>query len=208
MTSAHHPTPARVATLADADAIASTITSAFFHDPVWGSMFPSEQQRAAQSATMWRLYVTSALRYPWTLISPNAEAAAVWIPPGGSEVTEQEAEGLEQLLTDAAGRESARAIMAVYDQLDAAHPSEPCYYLSLLGVHNDHRGKGLGMALLAENLTRIDALGMPTYLESSNPANNARYESAGYRARDQLTTAGGHPITTMWRDARPVAPAG
>ncbi|MEU3735097.1 hypothetical protein AB0E81_37770 [Streptomyces sp. NPDC033538] len=35
------------------------------------------------------LYVPSALRYPWTLVAPGAEAAAVWIPPGGTELTQK-----------------------------------------------------------------------------------------------------------------------
>ncbi len=206
MTSAQRPapaaTPARVATLADADAIASTITTAFFVDPLWGPVFADESTRAARSAMMWRLFTRSALRYPWTLVTPNVEAVAVWIPPGGSEVTEAEAAGLEEFLSGVTGADTARAILRIYEQFDAAHPSEPCFYLSLLGVHDEHRGKGLGMSLLAENLTRIDDLGMPSYLESSNPANNARYESVGFAARDEFTTATGHVVTTMWRDAR------
>ncbi|WP_434593960.1 hypothetical protein [Streptomyces sp. A5-4] len=58
------------------------------------------------------------------------------------------------------------------------------------------------MGLLAESLVRIDAHGAPAYLESSNPANIARYESAGFTARDEITTATGHVVTTMWRPAR------
>jgi GNAT superfamily N-acetyltransferase len=38
---------------------------------------------------------------------------------------------------------------------------EPHYYLSLLGTRDEHRGRGLGMALLKENLARIDAERMP-----------------------------------------------
>jgi GNAT superfamily N-acetyltransferase len=54
-------------------------------------------------------------------------------------------------------------------RFDAAHPrEEPNFYLSLLGTHPSHAGRGIGMALLAENLARIDREGMPAYLESSN----------------------------------------
>ncbi|MFI6662191.1 GNAT family N-acetyltransferase [Streptomyces sp. NPDC050523] len=201
MNRTYRPVSARPATRADTDAIVDTLTTAFFRDPLWGPAFPDEQQRAVQAAAMWRLYVTSALRYPWTLVTPGVEAAAVWIPPGGTELTPQEEEGLEALLTRAAGPEVAKAILTIYDQLEAAHPDEPCFYLSLLGVHDDHRGKGLGMGLLAECLTRIDALGMPAYLESSNPANIARYQSVGFTARDTITIATGHVATTMWRPA-------
>ncbi|MFB7032416.1 MULTISPECIES: GNAT family N-acetyltransferase [unclassified Streptomyces] len=202
MTSAYRPSPARVATPEDIDALVDVMTTAFFHDPLWGPAFPDEPRRAVQAATMWRLHVTSALRYPWTLVTPGVEAAAVWIPPGGTELTPQEEAGLEELLAQAAGPDAAEAILAIYDQLEAVHPAEPCFYLTLLGVHDDHRGKGLGMGLLTESLARVDALGAPAYLESSNPANIARYESVGFSSRDEITIATGHVVTTMWRPAR------
>lgn len=192
----------RTATSADIDAVVTTLTSAFFHDPLWGPAFPDVERRAEQAAAMWRLYVTSALRYPWLLVTPGVEAAAVWIPPGGRELTEEEESGLEGLLTRTTGTETAGAILAIYDQLYAVAPEEPCFYLTLLGTHHDHRGKGLGMGLLAESLARIDALGAPAYLESSNPANLDRYRSLGFSPRDELTTATGHVVTTMWRPAR------
>lgn len=200
MTSTYRP--ARVATHADIDAIVATLTTAFFHDPLWGPAFPDASRRAEHAAAMWRLYVTSALRYPWTLVTPGVEAAAVWIPPGGTELTPREESGLEDLLAQAAGPDVATAILEIYGQLETAHPGKPCFYLTLLGVHDDHRGKGLGMGVLAESLARIDALGAPAYLESSNPANIARYESVGFSAREEITTATGHVVTTMWRPAR------
>ena len=196
------PGSARLATPADLDAVVSTLTSAFFHDPLWGPAFPDPSRRARQAAAMWRLYAASALRYPWTLVTPGAEAVAVWIPPGGTELTAPEAERLPELLTGAAGPEAARAVMGIYEQLEAAHPGVPCFYLTLLGVHDDHRGKGLGMGLLARSLERIDAIGAPAYLESSNPANLARYRSVGFTPREEITTATGHVVTTMWRPGR------
>jgi GNAT superfamily N-acetyltransferase len=91
--------------------------------------------------------------------------------------------------------------MDIFTLLEAVHPHDPPhFYLSLLGTHRDHRGAGIGMALLADTLALIDAEGMPTYLESTNPANNARYMRQGYRPVEQVTLANGHRITTMWRD--------
>ncbi|MFI7403641.1 GNAT family N-acetyltransferase [Streptomyces sp. NPDC049541] len=194
-------TPARLATPADIDAIVSVFTSAFLHDPVWGPAFPDEGRRAEQAAVMWRVYAGSALRYPWTLVTPGVEAAAVWIPPGGVELTAEEAEGLEGRLAGVTSPEVARAVMRIGEQFEAAHPSEPFFYLTILGTHSDHRGKGLGMALLAESLARIDALGAPAYLESTNPANLERYESVGFTVRDEITLATGQVVTTMWRPA-------
>ncbi|MFJ8062453.1 GNAT family N-acetyltransferase [Streptomyces sp. NPDC096142] len=202
MSRIHSAVPARTATAADIEPIVDTLTTAFFHDPLWGPAFPDKRKRAAQASALWRLCVTSALRYPWTLVTPDAEAVAVWIPPGGTELTPQEQDGLGSLLSRAAEPEVAEGVRSIFSRLDLVHPDEPCFYLSLLGVHDDHRGKGLGMGLLAESLARIDTLGAPAYLESSNPANLARYQSVGFTVRDTVTFATGHVVTTMWRPGR------
>ncbi|MDV9174870.1 GNAT family N-acetyltransferase [Streptomyces sp. W16] len=191
----------RVATIVDLDAVVATFTSAFLHDPVWGPAFPDERRRAEQAAVMWRVYAGSALRYPWTLVTPDVEAAAVFIPPGGVELTEEEAAGLEGRLAAVTDAATARAITVVGERFEAAHPAEPFFYLTILGTHADHRGKGLGMGLLADGLARVDALGAPVYLESTNPANNRRYESVGFEARGEIVTPGGQVVTTMWRPA-------
>ena len=194
--------PARVATSADIDAIVSTMTTAFFDDPMWGPAFPDVERRATQASALWRLYVMSSLRYPWTLVTEKVESAAVWIPPGGSELTHDEELGYEQFLIDITTPTVAEGILAISEQLAAARPSEPHFYLSLLATHADCRGAGLGMGLLRENLTRVDALGGAAYLESCNPANNKRYESVGFTSRAAITMASGHVVTTMWRPAR------
>ena len=191
----------RVATPEDIPGIVDTITSAFFDDPLWAPVFPDPAQRAAQSAELWRLSVTSALRYPWTLATENLESVAVWIPPEGSELTDDEAAGLDAFLVDLVGRTAADSILALYDEFERATPAEPHFYLSLLGTHDRHRGRGLGMNLLRDSLARIDELGAPAYLESSNPANNARYQSVGFRPVGEFVAPKGQVVTTMWRDA-------
>ncbi|HEU4807982.1 MAG TPA: GNAT family N-acetyltransferase [Homoserinimonas sp.] len=194
--------PVRVATPADVDGLVDTVTSAFFDDPLWSPIFPDAESRAAQSSAFWRLSVTSALRYPWMLVTENLESVAVWIPPEGEELTGDEADGLDAFLENLVGRAGADSILAIYDQFEAARPAEPHFYLSLLATHAKHRGRGLGMGLLRENLARIDTLHAPAYLESSNPANNARYSGVGFRSVGEFATATGQVVTTMWRDAR------
>jgi GNAT superfamily N-acetyltransferase len=194
--------PVRQATLADVDAITAAFTTAFFHDPVWGPAFPDEHQRTRQAAVMWRVYAVSALRYPWTFVTPDVEAAAIWIPPGGIELTSDEAGGLGELMKQAVGPEVAASVLEIEARFEAAHPAEPFFHLTILATHAGHRGKGLGMGLLAETLIRIDALGAAAYLESTNPANNERYQSVGFAPHAEITMPTGHVVTTMWRPAR------
>jgi GNAT superfamily N-acetyltransferase len=199
MTSEEISDDVRPATTADLDRVVAALTTAFFHDPLWGPAFPQIERRAEQASAFWRLFANSALRYPWTLVTGRVESVAVWIPPGCEELTEAEQDSLENFLIELTGPAVAGAIMTLFEQFDAAHPSEPHYYLSLLATHSDHRGSGLGMAVLRQSLARIDALGVPTYLESSNPGNDARYGSVGFRPHGKIETATGHVITTMWR---------
>jgi GNAT superfamily N-acetyltransferase len=189
----------RAATEVDLDGVTMTLTAAFEHDPLWSWAFPDPKDLEV----WWRFHIRSALRYPWVLIAGDYEAASLWIPPGGVELTEEEEEMVEPLLRDLI---AARApdVLEVLDRFDASHPGdEPHHYLSLLGTHPDHRGKGLGMQLLAESLERIDAEHMPSYLESSNPRNDTRYEGVGFRRIGEFSTPDGSRVVgTMWRDAR------
>src|SRR5262249_37053464 len=155
----------------------------FFNDPVWGPVFPDENLRAEQSAVMWRVYAAAALRYPWAFVTPGVGAAAIWIPPGGGELTPAEEHRLHELIEGTARPASAASAREIEARFAAAHPAGSFFYLTILATHASHRGKGLGMALLAETLTRIDALGAAAYLESTNPANNKRYQSAGFEPR-------------------------
>ncbi|HEY7256355.1 MAG TPA: GNAT family N-acetyltransferase [Solirubrobacterales bacterium] len=187
----------RVATERDLDRVTETLTAAFADDPLWSWAFPEREILEA----WWRFHVSSALRYPWVLVADDGAAASVWIPPGGVELTEDEEHRVEPLLHDLVGSR-APDVLELLDRFERSHPDdEPHYYLSLLGTHPDHRGKGAGMALLADGLTRIDAERMPAYLESSNSANDPRYERLGFervgefRRPDEAVT-----VSTMWRE--------
>lgn len=193
--------PTRIATDADLDALTATLTAAFQADPLWGSWaFPD----ARDLAVWWRFYIVNALRYRRVWVRGDCAAVSVWIPPGGTELSETDEKEVEPLLERLVGPR-APEIMRLVERFEASHPEEPPhYYLSLLGTHPDHRGRGLGMGLLAENLAGTDAEGIPTYLESTNPGNNPRYERLGFRRVGEFTTPDGErTVTTMWRDVEP-----
>ncbi len=193
---------ARSATWADLTAVTETVSLAFHDDPTWSWAFPDESRRQEQYLVFWRFMVAGALRYPWVLMTDACEAVSVWIPPGGTEIAEEDGVRIRPLLDRLVGPRAGE-VMELFDLFEAAHPQgEPHFYLSLLGTHPLHTGRGIGMALLAESLARIDREGMPAYLESSNPANNHRYQRQGFEAIGEFYAPGGEIlVTTMWRDA-------
>jgi GNAT superfamily N-acetyltransferase len=193
----------RVATAADARSIVTTLTGAFDADPLWRWAFPDPDKRAGQFETWFGLFVESALPNGWVWISGTGEATSVWTPPGKTELSAEAKAKVEPFLTGELGTH-AEPVLQIMEQFEAACPDDRSfYYLSFLGTHPEHRGRGIGMKLLESNLARVDADGMPAYLESSNPANNARYERLGFKPRSGFETPDGkHAVTTMWREAR------
>jgi GNAT superfamily N-acetyltransferase len=192
----------RAATLDDVPAVTACLASAFYQDPLWGPwMFPDEVSRTQGLSKLMRFFTTGGVRHPWTRMMDNAEAVAVWVPPGVPEMTPEAEAGFAPLLEEVFGPR-ADEVHALFDLFDEHSPEdEPHYYLSLWATHRDHAGHGLGTALIHDNLARIDAERMPAYLESSNPKNIPRYEALGFRRRDEFAPVDGPVITTMWREA-------
>jgi GNAT superfamily N-acetyltransferase len=191
----------RLATAADAAAIVITLSGAFDADPLWSWAFQDEKKRPAQYETFFGLFVESAIPNGWVWTTDQAVAVSVWTPPGKSELSDEAEAKLEPFLTDELGPH-AESVLQVFESFESACPEgRDFYYLSLLGTHPDHRGQGLGMSLLEANLARVDAEAMPAYLESSNPANNTRYERLGFKPHTEFSTPHGeHTVTTMWRE--------
>jgi GNAT superfamily N-acetyltransferase len=192
---------ARVAVPEDTNKIARALAEAFFLDPVWGWAFGDPTQRKAQHEAWFRLLIRSALRFQWAWTTPDYEAVSVWVPPGCPELSEADEARLGPLLEESLGAR-AELVLEVFDRFETAHPrTQDHYYLSLLGTHTEHRGSGIGMSLLADNLARLDAVRMPAYLESTNPANLRRYESVGFAVCGAFDLPDGGPtVTTMWRE--------
>jgi GNAT superfamily N-acetyltransferase len=191
---------ARQATPADIEVVTIILELAFAEDPLWSHAL--RPLSLADRRPFWRLFAEGALRYPWTWLADRDGATALWIPPGATEMSPQQDERLSELARGLGSEEHNFHEMS--RRFDAAHPrAEPHYYLSLLGTHPDHRGRGLGMRLLAENLAVIDEEHCAAYLESSNPANNRRYASVGFEPVGEFSYPENGPVvTTMWRTAR------
>jgi GNAT superfamily N-acetyltransferase len=191
----------RKATLAELPVLVETIGLAFADDPVWGHAFAGAKAPGADA--IWRIWIEGALRYHWVWMTAAAEAVSIWIPPGGTELSDAQEQAFGRAALEILGTRGAADLDEVMALFGDAHPqAEPHYYLSLLGTHPAHRGQGLGMQLLADNLAAIDRTGNAAYLESSNPANNRRYEALGFRRLGQFQLPDDGPVvTTMWRPA-------
>ena len=196
---------ARLATSRELDRATETITLAFAEDPVWSVALARPDGAIDHHVPYWRLFVDGAFEQGGIWVLDDA-AVAVWIPPGGRELSEAAITALERFNVASLGEAGARDMAELYERFESNHPPAPPHaYLSLLATHPDHRGKGVGQQLLAQTLAAWDAAGVPAYLESTNPGNDHRYERAGFRRVGGFTTVRGDaPITTMWREVTPI----
>src|SRR5262245_60305068 len=197
------PLAIRAATDRDLEAITETLTLAFADDPVWGGWaFPDRAFAFAQRRSYFQFGLRGALQHQWVRVTENCEAVAAWIPPGRSELTPEGERQLASVIRTMLGPHAALFLQGA-ELFLSSHPQDrPHYYLSLLGTHDAHRGKGLGMALLRECLSLIDEQGMPAYLESTNPRNVFRYEQLGFDRVGSFDLPGGGPtVDRMWRES-------
>ena len=198
----------RVATAGDIDAVTDTIRLAFLDDPVWSPGLVLPDGGTNHLDPFWRIYVEGGMRFSTVFVTGEpggiAEAAAVWAPPGESELSEEQEEEIVRLINDIFPPELAAKMFELNGRFEAAHPHDrPHAYLGLLATHPDFRGHGIAQQLLAANLAEWDTRGIPSYLESTNPANLHRYRRAGFEAVGSFgAVLDDAVVTTMWRDPR------
>lgn len=194
---------ARLATDADASAVAQTFALAFASDPVWGVWtLPDTIDRVERLAEFWRPFVSAALKYDGAWMTTGCEAVALWVPPGVPEMDRDDEVAARETIARVCGNRAA-LVNEAFERFGAARPTDHHWYLSLLATHPEHRGRGLGMALVADRLAFIDATGEAAYLESTNPANIERYRRAGFELFGAFCVPDGPQVDTMWRAARP-----
>ena len=80
-------------------------------------------------------------------------ALAMWLPPG----VEADGDAIVDALTESVSAQKHADTFAVLEQMDAAHPGDPYWYLPWLGVDCARQGAGLGSDLLQQCLVRVDA---------------------------------------------------
>jgi ribosomal protein S18 acetylase RimI-like enzyme len=70
-----------------------------------------------------------------------------------------------------------------------------------LGVDPAHQGQGCGSHLLKSRLARIDASGLPAYLETATARNVGLYARHGFEVIAEFRAAPEAPV--MWAMRRP-----
>src|ERR1700682_1632298 len=80
----------RQVTRAEADRVTELFALAFYGDPTWGWAFPDADRRMDHHRIWWGLYLHSALPHGCVWMTEDSGAAALWIPPGKPELSDED----------------------------------------------------------------------------------------------------------------------
>jgi len=198
------------ATAADLPEVAQTLSDAFAVDPHLDWFMRPDARRAAARHEFFRMLIGGE-GFPKGRIDRPAGggAAAVWMPFEwlGPTPILAELRGLPAMLR-ATGLARFGRLAAIRTDMDKHHPMDRRHaYLWFLGVAPAAQGRGVGSALLRAANARLDAEGLPAYLETGTTRNVALYERHGYRVISEHKARADAPtMWSMWRE--PGAAAG
>jgi ribosomal protein S18 acetylase RimI-like enzyme len=175
----------------------AALVSAFIADPVERWLFPEPLAYLTQFPAFVAAFGGAAFESHtvWTL--DEFEAVAMWLPPDA----EADGESIVAVLSEAVSPDKHADAFMVLEQMDAAHPKIPHWYLPWLGVDCVHQGAGRGADLLAQCLARVDADHSPAFLETPNPRTVPFYERHGFRVTSISQAGACPPMTSMLRPA-------
>lgn len=157
--------------------------------PAFRHVFPDPRRRLRALRPFFEATLRDAIPFGSVYAGTDAgdmAAVAVWLPPGAFPWTgarqARAAPTLIRTMIDAP--RSFPAFMRLGSNAARAHPTEPHWYLVVLGVRPSHQGHGHGSRLAAEGLHHADRAGTASYLETSDPANVAFYQRFGFTVVD------------------------
>jgi GNAT superfamily N-acetyltransferase len=192
--------PASVATIAGAaevDHAIATLVLAFGTDPVARWMYDDPHRYLLHIPRLFRALGTSSFAAGAAQRTKDGLGVALWLPPG----VHGDDEPLEAVIAGSIVGEKQAEVAAVFGRTEHYRPTEPHWYLSLIGVEALHRNRGSGAALLQHRLRQCDREHLPAYLWSSNPLNTSLYERHGFEILGTIQVGSSPSIFPMLRPA-------
>ncbi|MQA04428.1 MAG: GNAT family N-acetyltransferase [Streptosporangiales bacterium] len=184
--------------------MAVVLARSLFDDPSMIFLIPDDDARAKQLPRLFDVILRKSL--PFGVCSAVADGAeilgvAAWHPPGAMRSRTQEWATTAGYAWALRGR--TRRAETFGEALREAHPTQPHWYLSVLGTDPSAQGRGVGTKLLTDRLAECDRAGEPAYLETNKERNVRFYERFGFHVLQEIEIPEEGPRTwAMWRDPK------
>ncbi|GAB7536601.1 GNAT family N-acetyltransferase [Burkholderia sp. 3C] len=167
-------------------AVCGSLAQAFVDDPFYRAVtvaFEADAARRQQALARYFALAIEEGRAVGEIQLSGDDGAAIWMT--------NEASGADVALHGAARNRALAALLGpdghgnyarICEAMTARVPAHlaNAWYLSILGVRPDARGRGLAQAMLEPTLARADRLGETCFLETFNPLSIPFYERLGF----------------------------
>jgi ribosomal protein S18 acetylase RimI-like enzyme len=189
--------PVRKALLSEVDVVARVMTRAFSDDVIQQWCMTSDDTIGVIGREL--LEVSRQLTANGSLwVTNDLSGVAAWMAPG----TEYDDDALNAVVVpalDACGGQAERQLR-FWKWADEHRPSESHWYVDVVGVDPDHRGRGLGKLLLEDGLARLDAIEAAAHLITDKLESARWYKRHGFVAQSvEQAPEGGPSVWFMWR---------
>lgn len=172
-------------------ALASSISKAFFDDPMMHYIMPNASKRIKRSEWMFGNLIGYVQNFGHVYTDDNQTGGSIWLPPGKTTIGAMDMmrAGMWQMPF----RVGLRGFLR-FGRLDGAAskahkkavPGDHWYLLGL-GVDPDAQKTGLGTEAIEIGADQAQADGLPVYLETMTQANVDYYSKRGFEVAEELT---------------------
>ena len=120
----------RTATEADEIPVIDTIVLAFAADPVARWVYPEPRSYLASMPSFTQAFGGGAFSHKGAHCTEGYAGAALWLPPN----VHSDEEALGEIMESTVSASTRGDLFAVLEQMAECHPTEPHWYLPLIGV--------------------------------------------------------------------------
>ena len=193
------PIPIKSVDKSEQEQAIAAIVLAFAADPFSRWIFPDPHHYLKYFPQVVRFLCGNAFEHGTGYCIEGFAGSALWLPP---DVHPREEE-LGEVLMHGVHEQRHEEVFTMLERMASYHPTEPHWYLPMIGVQATHRGKGYGEALMEHALRPCDREQKLVYLESTNPKNISLYQRYGFEILDTIQIGSSPPVSPMLRRPQP-----
>jgi GNAT superfamily N-acetyltransferase len=178
--------------------VVSTIVLAFARDPITRWVWRHPHDYLTHFPPFVETFGGRAFAHGSAHRTLDALGAALWLPPD----VHPDESTMRSLIESSVAPAIVPTVFRLFEEMGRYHPTEPHWYLPLIGVEPLAQGRGHGSALLQHALEKIDREGQVAYLESTNPMNIPLYRRHGFEVLGTIQVGDAPAMVPMVRRAR------
>jgi ribosomal protein S18 acetylase RimI-like enzyme len=185
----------KTATESDAARVIDVLVLAFSTDLGARWTWPDPHQYLTHFRELVKAFGGQAFAHKSAYYIEGYAGASLWLPPNAH----PDEDAMTALFQRTAAKQIQNDLAKVFKKMESYHPSEPHWYLPLIGVDPFLQGNGLGSALLKHTLIPCDRDNKFAFLESTNPRNVPLYERHGFEVLGEIQVGTSPTIFPMLR---------